>query len=197
MIGAEAALTPRIAAPAAREKLLACIGRYTAAARRQGCDLRGVNPTPGNIRAGLSSIEEKSLGCVVKGGTGPIREVLDYAAAPGGRGLVVMDTPGNDPESITGMVAGGATLVLFTTGVGTPLGNPVAPVIKISSNSALAERMSDYVDLDAGRIIDGFPLEDVADELWNLLLATATDHPTAAERNGCREFAINRIGPTY
>ncbi|MFP4052732.1 MAG: UxaA family hydrolase [Phycisphaerae bacterium] len=197
MIGAEDALTPRIADAAAREKLLACIGRYTAAARRQGCDLRGVNPTPGNIRAGLSSIEEKSLGCVVKGGTSPIREVLDYAAAPSVSGLVVMDTPGNDPESITGMVAGGATLVLFTTGVGTPLGNPVAPVIKISSNSALAGRMSDYVDLDAGRIIDGVPLEEVAEDLWSLLLKTAGGQQTAAERNGCREFAINRIGPTY
>ncbi len=197
MIGAENALLPRIEDPTARRKLLACIERYLRSARQQGTDLRGVNPTPGNIAAGLSSIEEKSLGCVVKGGTAPIREVLDYAQPPAGPGLVLMDTPGNDPESITGMVAGGATVVLFTTGVGTPAGHPVAPVIKIASNSAMAERMASYIDFDAGRLIDGADIDALADDLWDLLLDTAAGAPTAAERNACHEFAINRIGPTY
>jgi len=197
MIGAEDALTPRIAEDEHRRKLLERIGRYTDAARRQGCDLRGVNPTPGNIRAGLSSIEEKSLGCVVKGGTSPIREVLDYARKPTVKGLVVMDTPGNDPESVTGMAAGGATLVLFSTGVGTPLGCAVAPVVKIASNTPMAQQMADYIDLDAGAMIEGTPMDELAERLWNKVLLTANGTPTCSERNGCHEFAINRIGPTY
>jgi altronate dehydratase large subunit len=197
MIGAEDALLPRIEDPADREKLEAWIAGYLDKARAQGCDLRGVNPTPGNIRAGLSSIEEKSLGCVCKSGTSPIVQVLDYAEAPSRSGLVLMNTPGNDPESITGMVAGGANLVLFTTGVGTPLGSPVAPVIKIASNSAMAARMTDYIDLDAGRIIDGAAPEAVAEELLEAIAATAAGGQTCSERNRCREFAINRIGATY
>jgi altronate dehydratase large subunit len=197
MIGAEDALTPRIAEDAHRRKLLDNIGRYVDAARRQGCDLRGVNPTPGNIRAGLSSIEEKSLGCVIKGGTSPIREVVDYAQRPGETGLVVMDTPGNDAESVTGMAAGGADLILFTTGVGTPLGCAVAPVVKISSNTPLARRLPDYIDLDAGALIDGASLDELSELLWARVLSAARGNPTCSERNGCREFAINRVGPTY
>ncbi|MFP4354409.1 MAG: UxaA family hydrolase [Phycisphaerae bacterium] len=197
MIGAEDALLPRIERQEDRDKLLGWIARYLDQARVQGCDLRGVNPTPGNIRAGLSSIEEKSLGCICKGGSKPIVEVIDYAERPGRTGLVLMNTPGNDPESITGMVAGGANCVLFTTGVGTPLGNPVAPVIKIASNSPMASRMASYIDLDAGRIIGGAAPQAVADELLEILLAVAAGQLTLSERNGCREFAINRIGATY
>jgi altronate dehydratase large subunit len=198
MIGAEAALTPRIEDEDARGRLLANIARYVDAARRQGCDLRGVNPTPGNIRAGLSTIEEKSLGCVIKAGTRPIREVIDYAGGPSvHEGVVIMDTPGNDAESITGMAAGGASLVLFTTGVGTPLGCAVAPVIKIASNTPLAERLPDYIDLDAGSLIDGAGLDELADLLWMRILSVAGGAPSCSERNGCHEFAINRIGPTY
>ena len=197
MIGAEEALAPRIPDPEVRNRLFARIHQYVQTARSEGCDLRGVNPTPGNIKAGLSSIEEKSLGCICKGGDSPINQYVEYAAAPGRRGLVVMDTPGQDAESLTGMAAGGAHLMLFSTGLGTPLGNPVAPVIKVASNSAMAGRMSDFVDLDAGRIIDGEPIDSVAGELLELLLAVCNGRPTAAERNGCREFAVSRIGATF
>jgi len=197
MIGAEAALAERIADPSVRERLMGRIAAYVQTAREQGTDLRGVNPSPGNLRAGLSSIEEKSLGCIVKGGHSEIVELIDYAERPARRGLVVMDTPGNDPESVTGMVAGGAHVVLFTTGMGTPLGSPVAPVIKIASNTRTAERMADFIDLDAGRIVTGTPVESVADELMGLLLAVADGRPAAAEANGCHEFAVNRIGATF
>ncbi|MHC4178626.1 MAG: UxaA family hydrolase, partial [Planctomycetota bacterium] len=139
----------------------------------------------------------KSLGSICKGGRSPINEFVEYAAAPGRRGLVVMDTPGNDAESLTGMAAGGAQVMIFSTGVGTPLGNPVAPVIKVASNSAMARRMSGFVDVDAGKIIDGEPIETVTDELLDMLLAVCNGLPVKAEHNGCREFAINRIGPTY
>ncbi|MFP4107327.1 MAG: UxaA family hydrolase [Phycisphaerae bacterium] len=197
MIGTQDALAPRIPDENVRADLFGRIDRYIQAAMDQGCDLIGVNPTPGNIRAGLSSIEEKSLGCICKGGSSDIVEVLDYAQAPSKKGLVVMDTPGNDPESITGMVAGGATLVLFTTGVGTPLGNPVAPVVKISSNTAMYERMADFIDVDAGQIIDGRPMDALAEATFGFLVGVCNGTLTAAEKHGCHEFAVNRIGVTF
>ena len=197
MIGTEKVLEPRITDPTVRGRLFARIGQYVETARDQGCDLRGANPTPGNIKAGLSTIEEKSLGSICKGGGSPINEYVEYAAVPSRRGLVVMDTPGHDAESLTGMAAGGAQVMLFSTGLGTPLGNPVAPVIKVASNSRTARRMSDFIDFDAGTIVDGEPREDVADRLFKLLLDVCNGSPVKAERNGCREFAINRIGATY
>jgi altronate dehydratase large subunit len=197
MIGAEAALEPRIHDEAVRQRLFARIRDYVAYAKARGCDLRGANPTPGNMRAGLSSIEEKSLGCIVKGGRSEINEFVQYAGRPACKGLVVMDTPGNDNESVTGMAAGGAHLILFTTGVGTPLGNPVAPVIKISSNTRTYERMKDFIDVDAGRIVGGAAVETVAEEIFNLAVDVCNGRQTASERNRCREFAINRIGWSF
>jgi altronate dehydratase large subunit len=108
-----------------------------------------------------------------------------------------MDTPGNDVESIAGMAAGGATVVLFTTGRGTPLGCPVAPVIKIATNTPLAERMAENIDFNAGVIADGTAsLQDAAEGLWRLLLEVAAGRPTCAERLGHREFGIRRRAPT-
>jgi len=197
MIGAEAPLESRIPDDAIRQKLLARIKDYVQMASDAGGDLRGCNPSPGNIKAGLSTIEEKSLGCIVKGGHSDINELVEYAGRPRGKGLVVMDTPGNDPESVTGMVAGGAHLVLFTTGVGTPLGNPVAPVVKISSNTRMYRRMSNFIDIDAGKVIAGGRVETVADEIFEFLLDVCNGTRTATEINNCREFAVNRIGATF
>jgi altronate dehydratase large subunit len=197
MIGAEAALEPRIRDEDVRQRLFARIRDYVAYAKTRGCDLRGANPTPGNMRAGLSSIEEKSLGCIVKGGHSEIREFVQYAQRPTSKGMVVMDTPGNDNESLTGLAAGGAHLMLFTTGVGTPLGNPVAPVVKISSNTRTYERMKDFIDIDAGRIVGGLGIESVADEIFSLTVDVCNGRQTASERNCCREFAINRIGLSF
>jgi altronate dehydratase large subunit len=197
MIGAEACLDSRIPDDSVKRRLLARINDYVRMAKDAGGDLRGCNPAPGNIKAGLSTIEEKSLGCVIKGGHSDINEFVEYAGRPNGRGLVVMDTPGNDPESVTGMVAGGAHLVLFTTGVGTPVGNPVAPVIKISSNTKMYERMSDFIDIDAGKIVEGTRVEAVADELFEFLLNVCNGAQTATEINNCREFAVNRIGSAF
>jgi len=196
MIGAEAALADRIGDAEIRRRLFARIADYVRIARERGTDLRGANPSPGNIRAGLSTIEEKSLGCIAKGGQSDIVELVRYAERPGRRGLVVMDTPGNDPESVTAMAAGGAQVVLFTTGVGTPVGNPVAPVIKIATNTRTFENMRDFMDLNAGRIVEGMSIEEVAGELFETLLAVCNGQPVAAEVNQCREFAVNRLGPT-
>jgi len=197
LIGAEDALSERIQQQDVKERLFSRINEYVKASRECGCDMLGANPTPGNIRSGLSSIEEKSLGCVAKGGRSFIQEFVEYADRPKSKGLVMMDTPGNDPESVTGMVAGGAHVVLFTTGLGTPLGHPVAPVIKIASNNKVFSNMNDFMDITAGSVIDGEALSDVADRIFELLIRVCNGEQTCSERNGCREFAMNRIGPTF
>jgi len=197
MIGAEASLESRIPDEAVKQKILDRINDYVQMIKDAGGDPRGCNPAPGNIKAGLSTIEEKSLGCIIKGGRSNINEFVEYARRPVCKGLVVMDTPGNDPESVTGMAAGGANLILFTTGTGTPVGNPVAPVIKISSNTKIFQRMSDFIDIDAGRIIAGTQVDAVADEMFELIIDVCNGRQTAAEVNNCREFSVNRIGPTF
>ena len=197
MIGAEAVLESRIPDEAVKQRILARIKDYVQMIKEAGGDPRGCNPAPGNIKAGLSTIEEKSLGCIVKGGRSNINEFVEYAQRPLSKGLVVMDTPGNDPESVTGMAAGGANLILFTTGAGTPVGNPVAPVIKISSNTKMYRRMSDFIDIDAGKIIGGTQVEAVADEIFEFIIDVCNGRQTAAEVNKCREFSVNRIGPTF
>jgi len=197
MIGAETCLESRIPDEVVKQKLMARIKAYLQMAKDAGGDLRGCNPAPGNIKAGLSTIEEKSLGCIIKAGRSDINEFVEYAGRPKCKGLVVMDTPGNDPESVTGMVAGGANLVLFTTGTGTPVGNPVVPVIKISSNTRMYRRMCDFIDIDAGKIIETGRIDTVADEIFEFLLEVSNGRQAAAEVNNCKEFAINRIGPSF
>lgn len=165
--------------------------------RFYGADLTGSNPSPGNIEGGITTIEEKSLGCLHKGGSSPIQEVLAYAERPTRRGLILMDSPGNDVESIAGMAAGGATLILFTTGRGTPLGCPVAPVVKIATNTPMAEHMAENMDFNAGAIADGtMSLEEAGEKLWALVIEVASGRPTKAELLGHREFGIRRIAPT-
>ncbi|HEV7622193.1 MAG TPA: altronate dehydratase, partial [Flavisolibacter sp.] len=114
-----------------------------------------MNPSPGNIKDGLITDAMKSAGAAKKGGTSPVEDVLDYTEPATKHGLSLVCTPGNDVEATTGKVASGATLILFTTGLGTPTGNPICPTIKIASNSNLAIRMRDLIDIDAGKIITG------------------------------------------
>ena len=163
-----------------------------------GLDIRGTQPSPGNIRGGLTTIEEKSLGATHKGGErSPLVDVVPYAGARSRKpGLTVMDTPGLDVESVTGMVGGGAQVVVFTTGLGTPTGNPIAPVIKITGNARTARQMADNIDLDVSGVIDDTEtLDDAAGRLFDEVLAVASGKPTAAERLGHREFAIHRRNP--
>lgn len=194
-IGAEHILAARAISPEVGKAILRAVARREGVAVEMGVDLRGAQPSPGNMEGGLTTIEEKSLGAIVKGGTTPVREFLGYGERPSARGLVVMDTSGNDLESVTGMVAGGAQVVLFTTGRGTPVGNPIVPVIKISSNTPLYERMRDDLDFDAGSILRGEPPTSVAARLAALLLEVAGGRPTQAEVWGHREFAIEPRGP--
>jgi len=152
------------------------------------------NPSPGNLAGGITTLEEKSLGAVQKGGRAPVADVLRYGERVRHPGLSLLESPGNDAVSSTALAAAGATLILFTTGRGTPLGFPV-PTVKIASNSALAERKKNWIDFDAGRVLtDG--LEPTSDELLGLIARVASGEQTASERNDEREIAIWKRGVT-
>jgi altronate dehydratase large subunit len=198
IMGAEHLLAARASHPDVAGRLLRVIHRVESEAKALGLDIRGTQPSPGNIRGGLTTIEEKSLGATHKAGeTGALADVVPYAARITKPGLTVMDTPGLDVESVTGMVGGGAQVVVFTTGLGTPTGNPIAPVIKITGNARTAETMADNTDLDVSGILEhGESIDTAADRLLREILAVCSGKPTAAERLGHREFAIHRRNPT-
>jgi len=153
------------------------------------------NPSPGNIAGGITTLEEKSLGAVQKGGRSPLVNVLRYGERVGPHGLTLLEAPGNDAVSSTALTAAGATVILFTTGRGTPLGFP-APTLKIASNSALAARKPGWIDFDAGEVLDGKTMDQAANELMDLVVETASGKTTKAEINGEREIAIWKQGVT-
>jgi altronate dehydratase large subunit len=199
IMGAEHLLAERATNPAAATQLLRVVSRVEAEAMALGLDIRGTQPAPGNIRGGLTTIEEKSLGATHKAGERTrLVDVVAYAAPISKPGLTVMDTPGLDVESVTGMVGGGAQVVLFTTGLGTPTGNPIAPVIKITGNARTAASMADNTDIDVSAVLaDAESFESAAGRVFTDLLEVSSGRPTAAERLGHREFAIHRRNPTF
>ena len=144
---------------------------------------------------GITTLEEKSLGCIHKGGHSPINAVYDYAKqVESKQGLVIMDTPGNDPSSVAAMVAGGAQVVVFSSGRGTPTGNPIAPVIKITGNKLTFAKMEDNIDFDASPLIYGQrTLEELGDDLLQMVVDTANGKQTKAEALGFTEMAIARV----
>lgn len=152
------------------------------------------NPSPGNIEGGITTLEEKSLGAVQKAGQATVGDVLRYGERVRRRGLTVLEAPGNDAVSSTALAAAGATMILFTTGRGTPLGFPV-PTVKIASNSVLATRKRNWIDFDAGQVLTG-GFETATEALVRSIAAIASGEPTAAERNGEREIAIWKRGVT-
>jgi altronate dehydratase large subunit len=195
-IGAEHLLAARAANPAVARQIVEATLAWEEKANHMGVDMRGAQPTPGNIEGGLTTIEEKSLGAIAKGGNTPVQEYVGYARRSSKRGLVVMDTPGNDLESVTGMIAGGAQVVVFTTGRGSPTGSPIAPVIKVATNSEMYRRLQDDMDIDAGTVVEkGETLAAAGQRIYDEIVAVANGKITAAEEWGHREFAINMIGP--
>ncbi len=152
------------------------------------------NPSPGNKAGGITTLEEKSLGAVQKGGTSPLNEVLRYGERTHEKGLSLLEAPGNDAVSSTALTAAGAVIVLFTTGRGTPLGFP-APTLKIASNSALAAKKPHWIDFDAGQVLNE-GLDAATDSLMELILKTASGQPTCNEKNDEREIAIWKNGVT-
>lgn len=197
-IGAEQILARRGATPDVGQKILDITLRMEERAKSLGCDMRKGQPTPGNIEGGLSSIEEKSLGAIVKSGTRPIQGVLEYPEAIGTRkGLWIKDTPGREPEILTGMGATGAQVMLFSTGRGAPQGFPSMPVIKICGNPHTYEEMIDDMDLNAGTILTGAKtIAQVGEEALAKLLAVMNGEMTKSE--AIRYFNaidIHTLGP--
>ena len=138
---------------------------------------------PGNMDGGMSSIQEKSLGCICKAGSRPINEVVDYGRNPKGKGLVILDGPGYDMESMAGLGAAGCQLIIFTTGRGTPCGFPIIPVIKVSSTSRLFLAMENDIDVNAGAVLEGVSLERIAEEIIDLSIDVMNGRKSKAEVN--------------
>ena len=196
IFGAEHLLVKRARNRAVAEKLLGFVEQYKQYLRQFPGASFDDNPSPGNKEGGLTNIVEKSLGAIAKAGSSPLMDAVGYAEAIHSPGFVFMNTPGYDPVSLTGLAAGGANLIAFTTGRGSAIGFPTVPVIKIASNSATYNRMRDNMDLNAGRIASGdAAVEQVGREIFELVLRTASGARTCSERLGHKEFVPWRIGP--
>lgn len=196
MIGAEHLLARRAVDERVRQRILEIVAEMEAAILATGVDVRGSEPSPGNIEGGLTTLEEKSLGAIIKVGTSPVNEVVAFAERPSRRGLVIMDGPALDAVCITGMLAAGAQLVVFTTGRGSPMGSAIAPVVKVATNSRMYEHMRDNMDLNAGRIIDErLSVGEMGACIFDEVLAVCGGRLTRSELLGHREFAIHNIGP--
>jgi altronate dehydratase large subunit len=196
-IGAEHILANRAISPDVGETFLQIVKEYEERIRDTGEDIRSANPTPGNMAGGLTTLEEKSLGCIKKGGNSTLMEVIAYAEKPTEKGFIFMDTPGYDVESVAGLAAGGAQIVLFSTGKGSPTGSPIVPVIKIGTNPRLYEIMSEHIDVNAGKIIEGLnTIDEIGEEIYELIMDTANGALTAAEKHKNQEFAIWRLAQT-
>lgn len=194
-IGAEHILAKRASNDQTRDKIYDIVKTYEDNIRQMtGKDVREGNPSPGNIHGGLATLEEKSLGCIHKGGTSPINKIYDYAQQmETGQGLVIMDTPSNDSASVTGLIAGGAQIVVFTTGRGTPTGNPIAPVVKVTANRETYEKMSDNIDFDAsGVLFDEVSMDELREKLIDRVIDYCNGEETKAEELGFTELAIQR-----
>jgi altronate dehydratase large subunit len=195
-MGAEHVLAKRAINSSVADAIVGAVKRIEDDARARGVDIRGANPVPDNIRGGITTIEEKSLGAIIKAGTKPIQGVLDYARRASGRGLYLMDTPAPAAESMTGLAAGGAQLIIFTTGQMNVMGCPVAPTMKITGNPRTAQRMADNIDVDVSAMLTGEPLETAGARVLEAMIATASGRLTHAEIFGDEEIAIARIQPT-
>jgi len=193
IFGAEQLLMARAESETIFGKIVALVNGFKAYFTRHGEPV-SENPSPGNLAGGITTLEEKSLGAVQKAGHATVTDVLGYGQRVQRSGLALLEAPGNDAVSSTALAAAGATVILFTTGRGTPLGFPV-PTIKIASNSDLAARKPGWIDFDAGQVL-AEDMNAAADTLLGRIAAIASGSPTAAERNGEREIAIWKRGVT-
>lgn len=194
--GGEHILTRRAISREVGEKLIERIRWWEDYAGKFGVQIDN-NPSPGNKKGGLTTIYEKSLGAIAKGGNTALREVYQYAEPVTEKGFVIMDTPGYDPASVTGMIAGGANVVVFTTGRGSCFGCKPVPTIKIATNTPMYERMIDDMDINAGQILDGQSVEAVGREIFERIIAVASGEQTKSEAQGIgeEEFCPWSIGP--
>jgi altronate dehydratase large subunit len=196
-IGAEHILARRAASPEVAKKILDIVERMEKRAIDTGTDMRGGQPTTGNIAGGLSTIEEKSLGAIVKGGTMPIQDVYEYGERPKGKGLFIIDSPGREPEFLTAAAAAGAQVIIFTTGLGAPQGFPFVPVIKVTGNPHTYEQLPEHMDMLIDTIDNpGSSILEAGETLYQEVLAVASGKKTKAELLNYGNFPnIFTIGP--
>jgi altronate hydrolase len=189
LCGVEQDFINRSVRPDVAERFARLMRAYQARAKSVGSGFE-MNPSPGNIRDGLLTDAMKSAGAAKKGGKSPVTAVLDYPEYSTVPGLNLQCTPGSDVECVTAQVGAGANLVLFTTGLGTPTGNPIAPVVKIASNSNLARRMSDIIDIDTGKVVTGeTSIENMGERILEQVISVASgETKTKAELNGQNDF---------
>lgn len=195
LFGGEHILARRAKTPEVAERVLGIVSEYEKYVQMFGAQMREGNPSPGNIAGGLTTLEEKSLGCIHKGGHSPISAVYPYAAQlSAGEGLVIMDTPGNDASSVGGIIAGGCQLVVFSTGLGTPTGHAVAPVLRLTANRNTAQTMADNTDFDASATIYGpQTMHELRDALIDQIIDVCNGKPTCAESLGYTETALPHL----
>ena len=194
ILGAEQLLAQRAITKEVGQQIIDVVARYEASINYEGIDIRGAQPSRGNIEGGLSTLEEKSLGAAKKAGNAAFTGVLEYAIAPTKAGLYFMDTPGHDIEQLTGFGAAGVNITVFTTGRGTPTGSAVMPTIKVATNSEMATAIPDIIDLNSGTIADGTQsLEENGKLIYQLILDVANGQLTKAELGGHHEFNLSRL----
>ncbi len=193
-IGGEHILARRGATDKIHNEIISICKAYEEHLKLAGQNCRAGQPTPGNKAGGLSTLEEKSLGCIRKGGTKPVVEVLQEGMRPTQKGAIIMDTPGYDIASVTSMVAGGCQVIVFTTGRGTPTGNALAPVIKVCGNPQTCEKMKDNIDEDLSTVVTrGKTIEQAADQLFEGLMDVCNGKMTKAEIFGFSDIAVDHI----
>jgi len=196
--GGEEELADRAVNDEVRQEILDRVGHWDKRLQATGYDVRGAQPTPDNMDGGLTTIEEKSLGALVKSGDGPIQDIVDYGETiPDAPGMYVMDSPGHGAESVTGIGAGGAHFMVISTGQGHTLSNAVMPTIKITGNPHSAERVPEETDVDVNEALVGDETIDWAtDQLWDEIMDVVNGKQTLSEVLGESQFAIHRIGPS-
>jgi altronate dehydratase large subunit len=194
ILGAEHLLAKRAITPEVGKQIIDVVARYEKSITYEGIDIRGAQPSRGNIEGGLSTLEEKSLGAAKKAGNAPFTGVLDYADQPTNAGLYFMDTPGHDIEQLTAFAAAGVNITVFTTGRGTPTGSAIMPTIKVATNTEMATALSDLIDMNSGTIADGTQtLEENGMQIYDLIIKVANGQLTKAEIGGHHEFNLSRL----
>ncbi len=196
-IGAEHLLARHARNEECAKEILELVSRMENRAKSAGCDMRGGQPTGGNIKGGLTTIEEKSLGAIAKAGTATIEAVYEYGVRPVTKGLVVMDSPGREPEILTGLAAAGSNIIAFSTGRGAPQGFPFVPVAKITGNEKTWRSLKDHIDIYVGTVLEGTEtLREAGKRIFSELLDFASGRLTRAEISGYTDsMDIYVIGP--
>jgi altronate dehydratase large subunit len=195
IMGAEHLLARRASSEAVARKIYQAVEANEQLALSAGIDLLGVNPVPDNIRGGITTIEEKSLGAILKTGTARIEDVIEYGTRPAQRGLIFMDSPAAAAEVMTGLSAAGAQMILFSTGSGNPVGNPITPVLKITSHPGTPTRMRDHIDVDVSDMISGsMSAREAGDRIVEAAVRVINGRLTRAEVVGHVEFAPIPVG---